>query len=92
MDAADFYEFMFYERMEPFGDRRLDLLVGQICALIANVNRSKDTKAYKPADFMIPWDQKPAERQSPSQMLAMMKILQAAQNAKVAQMEGQGSA
>ena len=39
-----------YERRDPCGYQRLDLLAGIICSVIANVNATK--RHYKPADFM----------------------------------------
>lgn len=83
MPAQDFFEFMLFERMEPFGDRRHDLQAGIIAATIANVNRGKDTEAYVPSDFMLPWDPVPEVVQTQQQQLEMMLFLQAAQNARL---------
>ena len=38
--------------MYPFGDERADLQAGIVASTIANVNRGKNTSAYKPEDFM----------------------------------------
>lgn len=37
---------------EPLGEERKDLRMGILCALIANVNRSSDRKAYEALDFI----------------------------------------
>lgn len=42
---------MAFEQLEPFGDRIETWRAGQICAVIANVNRPKGKRAYRPADF-----------------------------------------
>lgn len=38
--------------MSPFGDERADLQAGIIASTIANVNRGRNTTAFKPEDFM----------------------------------------
>jgi hypothetical protein len=46
-------EWMAYAGLEPFGERRADLRMGILAALIANVNRDPDkTEAFKAEDFM----------------------------------------
>lgn len=86
MPASDFFEFMVFERLEPFGDLRGDLQAGIIAATLANINRGKNTKPFKAADFMPNWNQ-PVEQikqQTPEQVLAIMKILQTVQASKIA--------
>lgn len=46
--------------------RHLDFLAGIIAATIANVNRSKSQKAFKPEDFMPKYDDATAEGEGPS--------------------------
>jgi len=43
---------MAYYSLEPWGERRADLRSGIVASTIANVNRPKGGKAYKPQDFM----------------------------------------
>lgn len=78
--------------MEPFGDRRMDLLIGLLCSVLANINRDPKTKPqpYKAEDFMFSWDPKPEVRQTEKQIFAFMKFLQAAQNARVEAAESSG--
>ncbi len=45
-------EWMAYSRLEPWGEERDDLRMGIIASTIANVNREKGKKPYKPTDFM----------------------------------------
>lgn len=80
MPAAEFYEWFVYEQIEPFGDRRADLLAGIISAVIANVNRSKNTKAYTVKDFMPNWDPDdvlaPRKGQTAEEQVAILEALQ----------------
>jgi hypothetical protein len=39
--------------MEPFGEERADLRHGVACALLANINRGKNSTPFKPIDFML---------------------------------------
>lgn len=39
-------------RVDPWGEQRADLRAGIIAATIANVNRGKNTQAFKPNKFM----------------------------------------
>ena len=46
-------EWRAFARLEPFGDQRADLRVGQLTALVANAMREKGTKPYSWADFSV---------------------------------------
>ncbi|WP_425126245.1 phage tail assembly protein T [Burkholderia gladioli] len=56
IDSDEFARWMAYYRVEPFGERVADLRMGQLAALIANVNRNSKVRPdpYLPIDFM-PW-------------------------------------
>lgn len=58
----------------------LDFRVGLVCALIANVNRNpkKQPKAFKPQDFMPKRGRKRKKKQEPEEMIAQLKIMNAA--------------
>lgn len=43
---------MAYYRINPFGDERADLHAGIVASTIANANRDKKSKSFKPSDFM----------------------------------------
>lgn len=47
----------------PWGELRLDTGFGIVAATLANVNRSKNTAAFKPTDFM-PWHEATATQQA----------------------------
>ena len=50
--SAQFAEWMAYSRLEPWGEDRDDLRMGIVASVIANSNRGKGKKPYKPQDFM----------------------------------------
>lgn len=89
MPASKFFEWMHLERIDPFGERRADIRAGIIASVIANCFRGKDRDPYTARDFMIPWDVAvetvKVKQQSPEEQLSMMLMIQAAQNARVAQ-------
>ena len=55
-------EWIAYDRVDPWDEARADLRAGIVAATIANVNRSKKTRAFKPEDFM-PYTKMERERQ-----------------------------
>lgn len=64
MSSKDIAEAMAYDRINPFGKERDDLRSGIIASVIANVNRSSKTKAFKPGDFMPDFSQKKKESEN----------------------------
>lgn len=52
MGAREYADWLAYYAAEPFGEDRADLRAGIIASTIANVNRGKGDKPYKPRDFM----------------------------------------
>ena len=49
-----FDEWMAYSQIEPFGEMRAELRNGELCALLANINRDSKRKSepFKAIDFM----------------------------------------
>lgn len=82
MPVVDFYEFMVYEGIEPFGGLRGDVQAAMVCATLANVNRGKETdKIYTPEDFMPRWEPVPPPApKTPEQQLEIFLMIQKAQN------------
>ena len=70
MSSSEFGEWVAFYSIEPFGDHIEDLRTGTLAALIANVNRAKDTPPYKPTDF-IDWGYKPEVKSGPPSAEAM---------------------
>lgn len=58
MSWEQLLEWFEYYQLEPFGEERADLRNGIACALLANVNRGRNSKAFSPTDFM-PFVEKP---------------------------------
>jgi hypothetical protein len=55
--GAELTEWAAYERMTgPLGPARVDMAAGIVAATVANVNRGKGKRSYKPADFMPKFD------------------------------------
>lgn len=80
MPASEFNEWMILEKIEPFGDRRADVLAGLIRETIVNVNRKKPI----PHDKFIPkWETEP-RRQTPVDHLRFIRLVQTVQNNIVA--------
>jgi hypothetical protein len=84
MPAYEFFDWMLYESIEPFGDRRGDIQASVVASTIANVNRSEKTKPYTVSDFLPTWEPKPEpKQQTPEDAMAVFLALQASQNAIV---------
>ena len=67
--SVQFAEWMAYSRLEPWGEERDDLRMGIVASTVANVNRPKDKKPYKPTDFM-PSFEPVSEEEQLAQLLA----------------------
>ena len=52
MDSREFAEWMAYNELDPFTRERADLRAGIIAQQIANANRGKGQRPFKPSDFM----------------------------------------
>lgn len=52
MSYSEFVEWQGYYQIEPWDELRADWRSGLVAAVLANVNRKKDSKTYKPDDFM----------------------------------------
>lgn len=67
ISADELTEWMAYERIAgPLGPDRGDYQAGVIAATIANVNRKKNSRKYRPADFIPRWMREAAK--TPEQM------------------------
>lgn len=59
VDAREFAEWMAFDRIEPFGDRRADLRSATVAATIANCHRGRSSSRIYPRDFMPDFDREP---------------------------------
>ena len=69
ISSAQFAEWMAYSTLEPWGEERDDLRMGIIASTIANANRGKGQKAYKPSDFMPDFEPE-TEEQAQARLMA----------------------
>ncbi len=64
MDSAEFTQWQAFDELEPFGSRMVDLAVGQLATLVANINRDPKRQPYALSDFLISrWDVAPPPSQ-----------------------------
>lgn len=71
ISAAEFSEWLAYEKLNPIGEQRADLRAGIIASVVASVF---GRKTYKPADFMPDFGK---EERIENQMAALKSILTA---------------
>ena len=58
-----------YAEVEPWGESRADFRAGIIASTVANVNRGRGVRPFKPGDFMPRFEPRPP--QTPQQMRAI---------------------
>lgn len=56
VSSREFTDWQAFAELEPFGEERADLRAGIIASTLANVNRGRGTRAFKPSDFMPKFD------------------------------------
>lgn len=74
MSSHELSEWMAFYQIEPFGLAPADLRAGIVASTIANANRGKDAKAFRPEDFVPTWDQpmeKPRWESMKSKMMGL---------------------
>lgn len=73
----EFNEWMAYYSIEPFGIDREDFRMGQVCSVIANVNRDPKQKPqpYTPDNF-IPMSKEQKRKQTAVKVLNTIKGLE----------------
>lgn len=54
--SRELTEWLAYLQLEPQGEERADLRAGIIASTIANVNRKKGTRVFRPDEFMPKFD------------------------------------
>ena len=78
-------EWMAYYNIEPWGEGQGFYQAGIIASLIANVNRKKGAKPFKPKDFIPDFEQRyrPIIKQSTEVQLEIFKALVKATGGKI---------
>jgi hypothetical protein len=81
MESIDIYElneWMALWSIEGgFGDMKQDYRAGQICSTLANVNRGKNSKTYKPEDFSLRPKHTDSRKDNTAKILASFEMLEA---------------
>ncbi len=67
--SKQFAEWMAYSRLEPWGEKRDDLRMGIVASTVANVNRGRNQKPYRPQDFMPSFEPE-TEEQAAERLIA----------------------
>jgi hypothetical protein len=68
-------EWMAYSKLEPWGEDRDDLRMGIVASVIANSNRGKGQKPFKPTDFMPSFEPVDPEEQTARLLAKAMAAL-----------------
>jgi hypothetical protein len=76
MPASEFIEWVAFDRIEPFGDRRADIHSALIRTMMANMFARKEGDPPFPVEDFIPsFEPRPERIQTPEQQLNLMKML-----------------
>lgn len=67
------YEWEQFYQIEPFGAQVDELRLGNICAVLANINRDPKQSAFSPSDFLVTCFKAKPERQSFSDLMAAIE-------------------
>ena len=72
ISSEELTEWIAYHGISPIDDARGDLQAGIVASIVANVNRSSKTPAFKPSDFM-PYIDRTEEKQQGNAFVAEAK-------------------
>lgn len=72
LTGLQMYEWEQFYQVEPFGAQVEELRFGNICAVLANINRDSKQSAYSPSDFLVTFKAK-KERQSVDDLMAAIE-------------------
>jgi hypothetical protein len=76
IDSRELTAWMAYERVAgPLGPERADMQAAIIASTIANANRGKRGRAFKPEDFIPKWDQIRPQQQTEQDHLRLVQAL-----------------
>jgi len=78
MSATELVEWQAYDRMEPIGERREDVLAALICKMIADVNTPANKPRVRLADLIPGWGWEAPEEPTDEAMLANAEMWTAA--------------
>ena len=77
IDSLELSEFQAFYELDPWGEQRADLRIGQLCALTFNPNRKKGAAPATPADFMLcpDVDRPGRNKKSTAQLMAAARFV-----------------
>ena len=78
---AEFVEWKALFQLDPWGEERADLRMGQLVAMLGNALRRKGGRTLKPGDFYLS-DRRGVRRQSAKDVESIMFQVMAYQNAR----------
>ena len=58
-DAREFADLIALESVNPMGDRRVELMVARLCALIGNVHKKRGAVEFTEKDFLTDYGAEP---------------------------------
>ena len=73
MSGNEFFYWLAFSALEPFGDDRADWRNAMILSQQANMNRKKGKPAYKPDKFLLRFQSDRSPVQTPEQMKMAMR-------------------
>jgi len=59
IDSRELSEWIAYYNIEPFGQDRMELMLAQLTAVLANANRGKKGRPFRVGDFLIGYEAEP---------------------------------
>jgi hypothetical protein len=71
IDSREFAEWIAEYSLEPWGEVRTDLMIAQLCAIMVNAWRGKQTKAVKAIDFMPRFDPRESNKLTTAAQIAV---------------------
>lgn len=94
MSSEEFMQWELLEQLEPFGERAEYMRNALLCAILVNINRSKDSPAAELDDYMPPTlravrsEPQGAEVATPEAVKLIMEALMEKQNTYLARQKG----
>jgi hypothetical protein len=74
MTARELAEWQLYDALEPIGGLRTDFGFAMLAALYVNAHKRKNDQPAKVLDFMPFMDKGPPKKQTPQDMMAVLRM------------------
>ena len=79
IDSKELSEWAAFYSLEPFGGFRSDLQAGIVASTVANCNRTRQSKAFTPQDFMPIGEHRKLQVMDETDMIETLKAFSEAQ-------------